>query len=207
MSAFLGDSVMISNHFVRGPESWCSYDYHASMVAGKHNVFILTTWSPTGGIDDGGYVWTDHTRWSAGTPEKPLSILPLLHYRSWVDADPMDLREAEMSVYLRGDDLQLDGASCHFWIHASGTRWHLNSSSLDIGDGSWPTSPNRVELTPDEGSWHNSWANDPHNPTSLPDVLSGVVSYGFSFVGFSSEVMGRLSMARLELRPSCISEI
>ena len=39
MSAFLGDSVMISNHFVRGPESWCSYDYHASMVAGKHNVF------------------------------------------------------------------------------------------------------------------------------------------------------------------------
>jgi len=191
---------MIRNPFIRGPEGWCSYDYHASMVSGKHNVFIMTTWSPTGGVDDGSYVWTDHTRWSADTPEQPLSILPMLHYRSWVDADPVDLRDAEMSVYLRGDDLVLDGAACHFWVHSGGTRWHLNSTALEIGDGCWPTAPSRVQLTPDESRWHNSWSGDPQGPLSLSELLANAVSYGFSFVGFSSEVMGRLSMARFEIR-------
>ena len=192
---------MITNPFSRGPEGWCSYDYHASMVGGKTNVFILTTWAPSGGVDDASYVWTDNTRWSADTPERPLSILPFLHYRSWVDADSVDLRDAEMSVHLRGDDLILDGAECYFWVHAASTRWHLNSAPLEIADGRWPESPSRVRLTPDESLWHNSWAGDPRGPTPLAEVLGAAVSYGFSFVGFSSEVTGRLSMARFEVSP------
>ncbi len=95
---------MVKNAFNKGPQSWCSYDYHASVVSGR-NIFVLTPWEKDGGVNDSGYVWADHTRWSADTPEEPLSILPLIFYRRWVDADPIDLRGAEVSVYLRGDDL------------------------------------------------------------------------------------------------------
>jgi len=116
---------MLRNNFVRGPEGWCSYDYHASVVA-RRNVFILATWEKEGGVDNSGYVWVDHARWSADTPEKPLSILPLIFYRGWVNADPIDLRGAEVSVYLRGDDLQLDGAQCFFWIHGAGGAMALH---------------------------------------------------------------------------------
>ena len=104
---------MITNHFDKGPEGWCSYDYHASMVSGGHNVFILSTWVREGGVNNSGYVFTDHTRWSADTPEKPLSILPLIFYRGWINEDPVDLRNACVSVYLRGDSLKLDGVQCY----------------------------------------------------------------------------------------------
>ena len=90
------------------------------MIAGGQNIFILTTWEKDGGVGNSGYVWSDHTRWSADTPEIPLSILPLLFYRSWLNEDPIDLRNAEVSVYLRGDNLRLDGAECFFWVHGSG---------------------------------------------------------------------------------------
>ena len=189
---------MIDNQFTRGPEGWCSYDYHASMVTGS-NVFIQATWSQDGVDDDGGFVWTDNSRWSADTPEKPLSILPLLHYRGWVDDDPVDLRDARVSLYLRGDDLRLDGARCYFWAHAAHTRWHLTSAPLRIGDGAWTPEPNLLRLTPDESLWHNSWSSDPDRPRRLEPLLAAAQSYGISFVGFSGEVTGRLSMARFSI--------
>lgn len=189
---------MIRNCFDNGPESWCSYDYHGSMVADGVNIFILATWSSDGGPDGTPCVWTDHRRWSADTPEKPLSILPLLHYRSWVDAGPVDLGNAEMSAWLRGDDLMLDGACCYFWVHAAGTRWHLIGQPLDIADGVWIRQ--QVSLRPAGQEWHCSWSIDPDRPTPLPEVLGAVHSYGFSFVGFSRQVTGRLSLAGFELR-------
>ena len=191
---------MIRNGFARGPESWCSYEYHASMVAGGTNVFILATWAPSGGVDGSGYVWTDHRRWSADTPEQPLSILPLLFYRSWIGADRVDLRGAEVSVYLRGDQLRLDGARCLFWVHGHGTRWHCASQPLAIADGSWAAAPSRVSLRNDESLWHRSWTIDPNAPVGLDRVLGDAESYGFSFVGFSSEVSGRLSMDEFEIQ-------
>jgi len=150
---------MIHNRFERGPEGWCSYDYHASMVADGVNVFILTTWSADGGPDGSGCVWTDHRRWSADTPETPLSILPLIHYRNWVDAQPIDLRRAKMSAWLRGDGLKLDGASCYFWVHAIGTRWHLTGQPLSIVEETWTQQWVTLEPTPEE--WHLSWSMDP----------------------------------------------
>ena len=105
---------MVDHSFDRGPEGWCSYDYHWSVVSGGENVFILSNWAASGGVGDSGYIWTDESRWSADTPESPVSVLPFLLYRSWVDADPLDLRGARLSVYLRGDDLQLGGAQCYF---------------------------------------------------------------------------------------------
>jgi hypothetical protein len=193
----------LTNTFAKGPEGWCSYDYHASMVAGGRNIFILTTWERQGGPGDAGYVWADHTRWSADTPERPLSILPLLRYRNWTDDDPIDLRNATVSVYLRGDGLRLDGATCLFWVHGAGGRWHLNSQPLTITDGAWSAEPLRWLLPDDESRWHHSW---PQSDWSRPlsQVLGAVHSYGFSFIGFSSEVTGRLSMGRfaIELPPA-----
>ena len=61
----------IKNNFDKGPEGWCSYDYHASMVADGSNIFILATWAAHGGVDNGSFIWTDHRRWSADTPERP----------------------------------------------------------------------------------------------------------------------------------------
>ena len=189
----------LRNAFTRGPEGWCSYDYHASMISGGQNIFILTTWEKDGGAGNSGYVWTDHRRWSADTPEKPLSILPLLFYRNWVNKDPIDLRNAEVSVYLRGDNLRLDGATCFFWVHGVGGRWHLNSRPLHIPEGRWSDEPLRFLLQNDETLWHHSWPRDPESSRSFEDILRASHSYGFSFVGFSSEVTGRLSMSQFEI--------
>jgi len=191
---------MIRNAFEMGPEGWCSYDYHASIVAGGANIFILATWAGNGGVGNSSYIWVDHTRWSADTPERPLSILPLLYYPSWVNAGPVDLRDAEVSVHLRGDDLRLDGAECYFWIHGHGTRWHYVSHPLSISDGCWSSAPLRFALEPDERLWRLSWSRDPEDPAPLSRLLEGAASYGFSFVGFSSEVSGRLSMDEFEIR-------
>ena len=193
---------MMKNSFDSGPEGWCSYDYHASIVAGGPNICILTTWEKQGGVDNSGYVWVDHARWSADTPEKPISILPLLFYQNWINADPIDLSNAEVSVYLRGDNLRLDGAQCFFWIHGDHTRWHYTSHPLSISDVCWSSAPLRFVLRNDETFWHHSWSRDRDNPTPLGVLLGRVESYGFSFVGFSSEVTGRLCMDEFEIRRS-----
>ena len=190
---------MVKNSFVRGPQGWCSYDYHASVASGGRNIFILATWERQGGPNDAGYVWTDNTRWSADTPEKPLSILPLIFYRSWVDAGPLDLCGAEVSFYLRGDGVRLDGAQCLFWIHGGHTRWHCTSQPLVIGESCWPAEPCRFALPSEEDRWHCSWSMDPDHPAPLAELLRRTESYGFSFTGFSAEVTGRLSLAEFEI--------
>jgi hypothetical protein len=191
--------VAVKNAFIRGPEGWCSYDYHASMVSGGSNVFILANWQKHEGVETSGCVWTDHTRWSADTPEQPLSILPLIYYRSWVNEDPIDLRGAEVSGFLRGDDLKLDGAKVCFWVHGDGGRWHLASRPLPVPEGRWPDKPFNVQLTVDESVWHHSWPRDPEKSRPLESILAAAHSYGFSFTGFSSEVTGRLSMCRFQI--------
>jgi hypothetical protein len=185
---------VIHNRFEMGPEGWCSYDYHASMVSGGTNFFVLAAWEAQGGVESPGYIWTDNTRWSADTPERPLSILPLIFYRSWVGKGPVDLRDVEASFRLRGEGLALDGAVCLFWVHALDTRWHLASQPIDLGDGHWPGQPTRLVLANDESRWHRSWSSDPAQPTALDKVLNNAESYGFSFVGFSREVTGRLCL-------------
>ena len=126
-------------------------------------------------------------------------MLPLIFYRSWINEDPIDLVNAEVSVYLRGDNLRLDGAQCFFWVHAPDTRWHYSSNPLDIAQARWASEPNLFTLKNDESLWHRSWSEDPNNPASLDEVLRNAYSYGFSFVGFSREVRGRLSMDEFEI--------
>ena len=132
-----------------GQEGWYSYDYHGCIRAGR-NIYYLAEWERSGGVNDSGYIWTDYHVWSADTPERPVSMLPLITYRHYIGLGPVDLRDTRVSVYLRGDDLDLDGANCYFWVVGSGRegrssgRWHLTSNPLTIGDGAWTPRAQRL---------------------------------------------------------------
>jgi len=191
---------MIKNSFDRGPEGWCSYDYHWSVVAGGRNIFILTAWSGSGGVNDSGYIWCDERQWSGDTPESPVSVLPFIIYTNWVGLEPLDLREARVSVFLRGDELQLHGAQCYFWVVGPGGRWHFTSHPLTITEGEWAAEPNRITLRNDESLWHLSWPSDPANPPALDGLLANAQSYGISLAGFGQEPRGKFSMDELEIR-------
>jgi len=200
------------NTFDNDRESWQIYDYNGGS-GGKNNVFFLASWERTGGLGNSGYIWADDSRWRIDTPEDPHSILPLILYHRWValDAeaggpnetprptgflkeDAMDLRGAEVSVHLRGDGLDLKGARCYFWVHGAGTRWHYTGRPLRITAGEWGP-PEHFILDNDEARWHRSWQDEP-----LDEALRNSVSYGISFVGFSEEVTGKLSMEHFEMR-------
>ena len=183
----------INNHFEKGPESWCSYDYHASVVSETNN-FVLATHEKKGGVNDSGYIWVDQTRWSADTPENPISILPLIFYRNWINTDSINLLDANISVYLRGDNLQLDGAQCYFWILYNNTRWHYTDVSLVISENEWANKPQLFSINPDESKWNNSWSIIPNRPEPVLTVIENCESYGFSLVGFKQEPKGRLAM-------------
>ena len=190
--------MAVVNTFADGPEGWCSYEYHASMIAGA-NYFVLTTWAANGGVGDSGYVWADHTRWSTDAPERPVSILPLILYRNWVGEPPIDLRGTELSVHLRGDGLKLGDAECYFWAHTSGTRWHCRGRPVKIADGQWEA-PSRIVIEADDSLWYRSWVRDPEIMAELNTVLGSAGSYGFSFVNYGGEVTGKLSMGSFEIR-------
>lgn len=195
------DNDLLKTTFDKGPEGWCSYDYNASVGSDK-NIFILTTHELYGGVNDSGYVWTDEKRWSADTPEVPVSILPLIYYRSWVNKGAIDLREADISVFLRGDHLKLFGAKCYFWVHSHETRWHYTSNPLEISDGRWANQPLEFKLRNDESLWHMSWGHPerPGGPASLDTLLGDAISYGFSLVGDKTGPRGRLSMDEMEIK-------
>ena len=195
--------MLVQNHFEKGPDSWCSYDYHGSAVNVRGRVFVLGHWEREGGLNGGPYVWCEETYWTPDVPEKPLSILPLVHYRGWIGEDSIDLRGREVSVHLRGDGLDLCGGECYFWVVGPGTtkqtRWHFNSNPIDISSGVWSDNPHTFQLVNDESSWHRSWTSR-DEPPSLEQCLAECESYGFSFVGFTSAVHGKLSMGSFEIR-------
>mgnify|MGYP004060723475 CR=1 FL=1 len=74
--------MAVVNTFEKGPEGWCSYDYHDSIIA-RQNYFVLATWEERGGVD---------------APERPISILPFILYRNWVGEPPIDLHWTEISI-------------------------------------------------------------------------------------------------------------
>jgi len=192
-------NLSVVDTFDANAEGWQVYDYNGG-ISGGGNVFYPATWESSGGVGNSGYVWGDDSRWRIDTPEDPHSILSFIVYRRWIGGGTLDLRDARMSVSLRGDALDLKGGSVYFWVlgHGGGTtRWHLTTSPLDVADGEWD-SLQSVILANDESLWHRSWAWE-NNPASLDQVLRSADSYGFSFVGFSEEVTGRFSMDQLSL--------
>ena len=185
----------VIDNFNSDGEGWRIYDYN-----GGQGAFYYATWESSGGLGDSGYIWGDDSRWSIDTPETPDSILSFIIYRSWVGGGALDLRNAMLSVHLRGFNLDLKGANVLFWVFNSGTpgtRWHYTAQPLEVSEGAWGQQQSIV-LKNDENLWHRSWYRT--SPASLDDILSAVDSYGFSFVGFSQEVTGTFAMDKLEIR-------
>jgi hypothetical protein len=191
-------SVLL-NSFNSDREGWQAYDYNGG-IAGGGNVFYPLNWVPSGGVNNSGHVWADDSQWRIDTPENPNSILAFIIYRSWIKAPALDLRDAEVSVFLRGDGLDLKGGQCYFWAldHEIGTRWHYTAQPLTVTQGKWGK-PLEFRLKNQESRWHRSWARTPSRPASLDEVLRSCDSYGFSFLNFSEEVTGRLSMDELRI--------
>jgi hypothetical protein len=200
-------------------EAWRAYDYSGDGQAGGRNVFYAVTWERTGGVGDSGYIWADDSRWRIDTPEQPHSILAILVYQRWKSPSPdgsftvprgigqgtrdglggpsLDLRDAEVALYLRGDHLDLKGAKVYFWVVSGFNRWHFTARPLPVSEGRWGERV-RFVLRNDPSLWHRSWTNEAR-PPDLDHVLGHVASYGLAFVGFSAEVTGRLALDELEI--------
>lgn len=189
------DTGYIVNSFERSQEGWWSYWYDPNTT---HNIFYPTTWHPTGGVDNSGYVSTDSSRWAVDTPETPDSILAFITYPSWTASSAVDFRNATVSFSLRENDLDLHGARAYFWVvdNESSMRWHLIDQPLMIGNDSWSES-NILKIDASEERWRNTWNARNLDPRgSLDSVLAGVDSYGISFLGFSEgeTVSGTLAL-------------
>jgi hypothetical protein len=192
----------VENHFNKTREGWRIYDYNGGKPGGG-NAFFPAVWEKIGGVENSGYIWADDSKWRIDTPEEPDSILPFIIYRSWVKGKALDVRGAELSLYLRGDKLDLKGAKCLFWAfnRMRGTRYHYTGEPLRVAAGEWGKRQT-VVLKNDEKLWYESWSRYPDKPASLDAVLRECHSYGVSFVGFSAEVTGKLAMDELVIEPA-----
>lgn len=190
------DPKNFATSFDTESSNWVSYDYKEEI---PQNIFFPVTQENSSGVNNTGYIWTDSSRWGEDTPENPHSILALLTYRQWAEAGKIDLRGATVSVYLRGDGLDLKGGKVYFWVMVNSTRWHFVSMPIQVSEGEWGE---KVVFTlPDnESQWSNSWQGG-KTQSSLSEVLSSGLSYGFSIVGFpyGNEPIGRLSMDELTI--------
>lgn len=91
----------VRNTFNNSYDNWYSYHYRENLY---YNVFYPATFEYKGGAEDNsGYIFTDDSRWSIDFPECPNSVLALLTYARWSNNDVYDLRNAEISLYLRGE--------------------------------------------------------------------------------------------------------
>ena len=177
--------------------AWKSYEY----FPGGH-IYRDVRYEPAGGPDGRPCIWADDSLWTIDTPEEPNSILFLLHYRFWDNQPPLDLRNAELGFRLRGDGLALHGARCHFWAVTyapSATRWHYTGETISVSRDCWGDEVT-IRLAADPAQWHRSFAVDPAHPGDLEPTLACCFSYGFSFVGFSEKVTGRVGLADFRLQ-------
>lgn len=187
---------ILTNEFNTNQQGWWSYNFDEGT---GQNVFFPLTWRPDGGINNSGYVWTDDSRWAIDTPEEPDSILALTTYTDWQEIGPVDLKNAIITVNLKGDNLELKGSNLYFWAldNETGARWHFTDYPIKIPIGKWEDKI-QFKLSNDESRWHRSWGPE----SDLNMTLSGTDSFGFSFRGFpeNEEVTGKLSMDQFEIK-------
>jgi hypothetical protein len=181
---------LVSDSFDKGYSgNWNTYNWE--LVNGFANsVFYPASSENQEGVDNTGFIWTDDSRWGVDMPDS-YSILPFIFY----SPIQFDLRNALLSVYLRGTDLDLKGGECYFWIlnNQKGTRYYYSSNPLKISESGWGKRLSFI-LKNKKNLWSRTWSRFPNNPGTLNDTLSKVDSYGFSFRGFAEPVTGRLEM-------------
>lgn len=179
------------NPFDASPSGWMVYDYNGTGGLGGNNVWYPVGWQQTGGINDTGYIIADDSKWRIDELESPMSVLPLIIYWSWFSLrTTFNLGNVTLALYLRGHNLDLKGATVHFWVFGQGSRYH-HTQPLVVPDGVW-SAQQFVYLSTDPAYWHNSWNR--RTPTPLATVLRYAESWGISFVGFSEEPTGELHM-------------
>lgn len=171
--------VIWSQDFARSNGRWVSYDFNGGAF-GNENVFYPASWASDG------YIWTDNSRWRIDTPETPHSILALLVYPGWLAMHPrggtLDLTSAEVSLTLRGVDLDLKGGTAHFYVNTADGRWHI-SEPLTISNEGWSVN----EIAIQDAIWDKSWDRGDENGS--PDVdLTNVSQLGIKFINFVDRV-------------------
>lgn len=177
---------------------WKSYAYFPD-----DHIYRDPRYDPAGGPEGRPCVWADDSLWTIDTPEQPNSILFFIHYRHWHKELPVDLRNAQLRFRLRGESLALHGALCYFWAvtHVpAATRWHFIGQPIAVSEGCWGDEV-VLRLAADPAQWHCSFVSKPelHQPAGLLSTLAVCFSYGFSFVGFSEKVTGRVALADFQM--------
>jgi hypothetical protein len=193
-------NIIVYNDFDRGHNSggWAIYEWIPSKVGGvigaTHNLHPVSL-EDCNGVDDSGYAWADDTRWTIDVPDSN-SILPFLFYDVYKPLRRGDLRNAVVSVYLRGKGLDLKGGKVYFWVYnfKTFTRYHYIAHPLTIEQDKWGTRQTFL-LDTNPTHWFHSYTSVVRpEKGEFDEVLKDVNSYGFSFRGFSSKVTGRLEM-------------
>lgn len=188
---YTDDKLIWRQDFAENNGRWVSYDYNGG-VHGNGNVFYPASWSTDG------YLWTDNSRWRVDTPETPESILALLVYPDWIAGHPgarsVDMAKSSVEISLRGYDLDLKGASAHFYINTGKGRWYM-SAPLTIGNDSWVI--NRFDTASIQ--WIQSWSIG--EPDGKDVDVTNVLQFGIKFIGFPTgiEPTGILAMDKVEI--------
>jgi hypothetical protein len=196
--------IYIDHQLYDATSKWHSYAY-----LGTTHEYRACRKSENGGWNNGAYVTADDSLWTIDTPESPQSILALMIPSTlMLKSPPLDLRYTAVSFSLRGDNLQLYGASCYFWVVSfvpTSTRWHYTSQPLIVPEGKWSELQTLV-LSPKEDAWHCSFSlQQPRTP--LNDVLGLCMSFGISFMGFSEKVSGNISLSDFTIHKNLSTQL
>lgn len=132
--------------------------------------------------------------------EDPKSYLVFLTYVYLPPGEigTVDMRGYKIRVKI-ASETDLKGATCYFWVLREGTRWHYVNHPIHIWDNlneAAKAPPEEFELINDDKLWHRSWIknNEAWYHYSLDNALENCLSYGFSLVGFTDEIHGKLLM-------------
>ena len=191
----------MKHDFDIGPEGFCSYDYEGCVRAGR-NIFVLAAWSPTGGVGDSGHIWTNQAAWSADTPEDPISVFAFTLRRS--DGSARRIVRHPGAPTSRCT-CRATASRCTAPGPTSGStgaapRGTSTAHPLEIGDGEWPSEPNRFKLEADESLWHQTWTPDPAGVRGIEAALTECSSIAVQLSGFTSLPAGKIAMDELEIR-------
>ena len=197
-------------------EWWQSVNYDRSTSTQTHHKAkkIYRGGPDAGPIDfpkvsgvEKGYLLADDSMWDIDVPDSD-SILAMLTYRNLpkfavgsagtsVGLQPLYLNDANLEVLLAGDNLDLKGGKCYFFVHSTGIfddwnrhegnyqscRWYMSHSPLKVGDRKWES--NKITLENRPSFWTRSWGG-PLSP-SLGLALGTAISFGFAFHGFPTK--------------------
>ena len=190
--------IITENKFLEDSEGWCSYIFNEGYTDRERNQFMPAKWVKGGEFDRFSHIWVDQKMWSWDTLENPVSILPLVYYRSWTNHPPMCLTDTKISFRIRGEDLHLYGAKLFFWVFTPYTRWHYIFCPFVISE-LWENVS--FKLINKESLWHCSWVKKGHNQKSLGFTLKRTTSYGFSLVGWEEgcNPKGKLCMSHFKI--------